>query len=312
MRIEYHRTLLADRVRNAAFHAALRQRIVPGASTVADIGAGTGFLGFLAAKLGALRVDLYEAAEVALLARRLMAANRLANCRIAQVHSTEVVDPDRVDVVVCETLGNYPFEENIIATLNDARARFLKGGGAMIPQGVRQFVCPVTAERLYGELAAWDAVGFGLDFTAAKIMSLNNIYVRSLGPEDLFAGGAEAKIWDEVRFDRRNRTTRAGGADWRFKEPEQVYGLALWWSAELAPDVTLSTGPLSPRTHWEQLYLPVLAPIKVGRGQRLACRLRSTTSFERGTNLTWRLVLSDAAGRELAHQTLDLEKGFLP
>ena len=31
-----------------------------------------------------------------------------------------------VDVVVCETLGNYPFEENIIATLNDARARFLR------------------------------------------------------------------------------------------------------------------------------------------------------------------------------------------
>jgi protein arginine N-methyltransferase 1 len=312
MRIEYHRTLLADRVRNEAFHAALRQRIVPGATTVADIGAGTGFLGFLAAKLGALRVDLYEAAEVALLARRLVTRNRLANCRIAQVHSTEVVDPDRVDVVVCETLGNYPFEENIIATLNDARARFLKGGGAMIPQGVRQFVCPVTAERLYRELAAWDAIGFGLDFAAAKAMSLNNIYVRSLGPEDLFAGGSEAKLWDEVRFDRRNTTTRSGAAEWRFKAPELVYGLALWWSAELAPGITLSTGPLSPRTHWEQLYLPALAPIKVGRGQQLACRLRSTTSFERGTNVTWRLVLSDAAGRELAHQALDLEKGFLP
>jgi Ribosomal protein L11 methyltransferase (PrmA) len=312
MRIEYHRTLLADRVRNTAFYAALRQRIVPGATTVADIGAGTGFLGFLAAKLGASRVDLYEAGEVALLARRLMRRNRLANCRIAQVHSTEVADPDRVDVVVCETLGNYPFEENIIATLNDARARFLKAGGATIPQGVRQLVCPVTAERLYGELTAWDAIGFGLDFEAAKTMSLHNIYVRSLGPQDLFAGGAEAKVWDEVRFDRRNRTTRAGEADWRFKEAQQVYGLALWWSAELAPGVTLCTSPQSPPTHWEQLYLPALAPIKVGRGQKLACRLRSTTSFERGTNVTWRLVLSDAAGRELVQQTLDLERGFLP
>jgi Ribosomal protein L11 methyltransferase (PrmA) len=312
MRIEYHRTLLADRVRNGAFYAALRQRIVPGATTVADIGAGTGFLGFLAAKLGALRVDLYEAGEVALLARRLMQRNRLANCRIAQVHSTEVADPDRVDVVVCETLGNYPFEENIIATLNDARARFLKAGGATIPQGVRQFVCPVTAERLYAELAAWDGIGFGLDFGPAKTMSLHNIYVRSLGPEDLFAGGAEAKVWDEVSFDRRNKTTRAGEADWRFKEPQLVYGLALWWSAELAPGVTLCTSPQSPRTHWEQLYLPALMPIKVGRGQKLACRLRSTTSFQRGTNVTWRLVLSDAAGRELVQQTLDLEKGFLP
>ena len=53
MRIEYHRTLLADRVSNNAFYAALRSVIVPGQTTVADIGAGTGFLGFLAAKLGA-------------------------------------------------------------------------------------------------------------------------------------------------------------------------------------------------------------------------------------------------------------------
>ena len=60
MRIEYHRTLLADRVRNAAFHEALRRVIVKGKTTVADIGAGTGFLGFLAAKLGAKRVDFYE------------------------------------------------------------------------------------------------------------------------------------------------------------------------------------------------------------------------------------------------------------
>ncbi|RZI38071.1 ribonucleotide-diphosphate reductase subunit beta, partial [Herbaspirillum sp. HC18] len=60
MRIEYHRTLLADRVRNAAFHAALSKVIRKGESTVADIGTGTGFLGFLAAKLGAARVDMYD------------------------------------------------------------------------------------------------------------------------------------------------------------------------------------------------------------------------------------------------------------
>ena len=40
-----------------------RSVIVKGKTTVADIGAGTGFLGFLAAKLGALRVDLYETAR---------------------------------------------------------------------------------------------------------------------------------------------------------------------------------------------------------------------------------------------------------
>ena len=53
MRIEYHRTLIADRVRIAAFHEALSRVVVKGKSTVADIGTGTGLLAFLAAKLGA-------------------------------------------------------------------------------------------------------------------------------------------------------------------------------------------------------------------------------------------------------------------
>ncbi len=312
MRIEYHRTLLADRVRNAAFHAALERVIVPGETTVADIGAGTGFLGFLAAKLGAKRVDLYEAADVAGVARKLLRENRLPNCRIAEVHSTEVASPERVDVIVCETLGNYPFEENIIATLNDARARYLKPGGVIIPHAVEQFVAPVVGERYWRELAVWDEVGYGLDFEPAKVMSLNNIYVRWFEPGDLLDGDAAAKSWDKVTFDRRNKTTRAGETSWRLRQPATIHGLALWWRAELASGVNLATGPLAQRTHWEQLYLPALAPIEMAAGQTLTARLRSTTSYERGTNVTWTLIVTDKSNHEIARQALDLEKGYLP
>jgi protein arginine N-methyltransferase 1 len=312
MRIEYHRTLLADRVRNAAFHAALRQVIVKGKTTVADIGAGTGFLGFLAARLGAARVDLYEAAEIAEVARKLLRHNRLAKCRIAQVHSTEVAEPDRVDVIVCETLGNYPFEENIIATLNDAQVRFLEPGGTIIPRGLVQLAAPVTAERHWRELAVWDDVGYGLDFAPAKAMSLNNIYVRWFEAADLLDGAATVAAWDEISFERRNKTTRTGKASWRPSRSTTIYGLALWWRAELAPGVILSTGPLDPRTHWEQLYLPALAPIRVEAGQTFAASLRSTTSFERGTNVTWTLTVADRGGREVLRQALDLERGYLP
>jgi SAM-dependent methyltransferase len=312
MRIEYHRTLLADRVRNDAFHRALSSVIVKGETTVADVGAGTGFLGFLAAKLGARRVDLYETADIAAVARRLLRHNRLPSCRLIEAHSTEVADPERVDVIVSETLGNYPFEENIVETLNDARARFLNPGGVIIPRAVEQFVCPVVSERHFRELAAWDEVGFGLDFAPAKAMTLNNIYVRTFGPGDLLQDAAGARSWDKLAFDKRNKTTRSGEASWTVDKPTKIYGLALWWSAELMDGIALATGPLDPRTHWEQLYLPALAPIVMERRQTLTARLRSTTSYERGTNITWTLVVSDTSGREVLRQALDLEKGFLP
>ena len=124
MRIEYHRTLIADHVRNQAFHDALSRVIKTGETVVADIGAGTGLIGLMAAKLGAREVILYEAAEVAGVAAATIKANRARACHLMPCHSTEMEDPPRVDVVVSETLGNYAFEENIIDTLADARKRF--------------------------------------------------------------------------------------------------------------------------------------------------------------------------------------------
>jgi protein arginine N-methyltransferase 1 len=136
--------------------------------------------------------------------------------------------------------------------------------------------------------------------------------VRTFAAGDLLQDARAARVWDELSFQHPNKTTRTGEASWTLDRRTLVHGLALWWTAELADGIALSTGPLDPRTHWEQLYLPVLAPIAVEAGQTLAARVRSTTSYARGTNVAWSLTVRDAAGRQLSHQSLDLEKGFLP
>jgi len=310
MRIEYHRTLIADRVRNEAFGRALAAVIRRGETTVADIGAGTGLLSLMAAKLGAREVFLYEAAEVAGVAAKALKANRARNCHLFPCHSTEMVDPPKVDVVVSETLGNYPFEEHIIETLNDARARFLKPGGVVIPRHITQFVAPVVSERIHAELSAWDDTGF--DLSAAKTMSLNNIYVRTLNPKELLDGGASAKVWDTVDFARENRSTREGEAAWRLESPATIYGFATWWSAQLSPGIVVSTAPGEARTHWEQLYFPLLSPLAVKARETVAVALRSRTSQEAGTHIAWTATRRDSKGRSLERQVHDLDKGFLP
>lgn len=306
MRIEYHRTLIADRVRNEAFAAALRAVIKKGVTTVADIGTGTGLLALMAVKLGAREVFLYEAAEVAGVAAKVLKANGARNCHLIPCHSTEMVDPPRVDVVVSETLGNYALEEHIIETLADAKKRFLKPGGVLIPRRVEQFVAPVVSGRVQAEFDAWDMTGF--DLSVAKAMSLNNIYVRTFGAKELL----EAKAWDAIELGVDSRSARKGDATWKLKAATTLYGFATWWSAELAPGIALSTAPEAPRTHWEQLYLPLLQPIVAKAGETIAVNLRSRTSAEAGTHVAWAAVHRDAKGREVARQSLNLDKGFLP
>jgi SAM-dependent methyltransferase len=310
MRIEYHRTLIADRVRNDAFRQALAAVIEPGKTTVADIGAGTGIIGLMAAKLGAREVFLYETAEVAGVAAKILKANRARNCHLIPCHSTEMQDPPKVDVVVSETLGNYPFEEDIIEALNDARRRFLKPGGTIIPGALTQLVAPVVTDRIHRELTVWDACGF--DLGVAKIMSLNNIYVRALEPKELLNGGKSAVAWDSIDFGAHNRTSRKGEAHWRLESAATIYGFATWWRADLVPGIVLSTAPGAARTHWEQLYFPLLEPLEFKAGETAAIELRSRSSLAAGTHVAWTATQRDRKGRDVARQALNLDKGFLP
>lgn len=312
MRIEYHRTLIADKVRNAAFHKALSQLIIPGKSIVADIGAGTGLLGLMASKLGAKQVYLYETAAVAGVAAQILKANKAKNCQLFACHSTEFQDPPKADIVVSETLGNYALEENIIATLADARARHLAPGGSLLPNRIEQFVAPVVKSRLHEELNVWDSAGAGLNLEIAKVMSFNNVYVRQIKVGELLDGGSSATVWDKIDLMKDARSTRKGEASWTASHPATIYGFAYWWSAHLTPGVALSTAPDAPATHWEQLYFPLLNPIEVSKNQSVSVALRSASSEEAGTHLSWSAVHKDAKGRILDRQAHDLDKGYLP
>jgi protein arginine N-methyltransferase 1 len=312
MRIEYHRTLVADRLRNAAFHEALSRVVVKGKTTVADIGTGTGLLAFLAAGLGAKKVWAYEAAEIGAVAVRLKALNKMRAVELIPGRSTEIIEPERADVVVTETLGNFALEEFLVETMNDARARYLKPGGILIPGVVEQFACPVVGPRIRDDLSVWDRIGYGLDFSPAREMSLNNVYIRTLKPDELLGGGASAQMWDRVDFSEKNRLSRRGTM--RFEAPTAftVHGLAVWWTAELVPGVSLTTSPLAPPTHWEQLFFPALEPIAVKPGDTLVAEIRARSTEEAGTDLAWTFSVSGAKGRERDRQALSLSKGFLP
>lgn len=312
MRIEYHRTLLADRVRIAAFECALRKLIRPGETVVADIGAGTGILGLLASRLGAKDIFLYESAAVAGVAQAILKKNRARNCHLMPFSSIEIDDPPRVDLIVSETLGNYALEEDIVTTMNDALKRHLKPGGTVIPAGIVQYVAPVVDRRVDDELSIWQQIGGLLDFSPAEELSRNNVYVRCVKKSELFGGMSGAKVWDELDLTKANKVSRKGVARWVLQQDLRVYGFAVWWEAQLAPDVMLSTAPWAPHTHWEQLYFPISKAIDTNKGDTVQILIRSRSGPETGTHLAWTVSVEDKSGRIKLRYAHDLDRGYLP
>ncbi|MDO9451640.1 MAG: methyltransferase domain-containing protein [Stagnimonas sp.] len=310
--IELHRKLLGDAPRNAAFHAALKAVIKPGVTTVADLGAGTGFLSFLARQLGAAHCTLIEYTDTIQLATQLARANKIDGLSFIQGHSAELKKPEKVDVVVSETLGNYALEENLLETLNDAR-RYLKKNGVLIPCGLKQYVAPVLTPRLQDEIDIWPRIGFGINLDAARTMSLSNMYVRAVQPADVGGSEANAKCWDDLRFATDTDAApslRRESVHWSGKSlgAVTVHGYALWWVAELVPGVTISTSPFSVATHWEQIYLPLLSPISLAATDTLECTLTSDTRPDVGVRVAWR-TRQLQGGKAVQTQDQDITKG---
>jgi type I protein arginine methyltransferase len=309
MLIEFHRRMLADRVRSAAFRKALEQVIRPGHSVVADIGAGTGFLGLMARQMGAREIHLIEHGPVIGLAERIAARNGLDGATFWPANSAHILDPPPVDVVVCEVLGNLAFEENAIETLADAR-RFLRPGGVMIPNAIEQFLAPVTTPRLHEELCSWDDTGTDFDFADAKSTSFDNVYVKRFAPEELLYGESGVRSWDRAVFSSELSGHRQGGASWRLEAPVTVYGFALWWCCELVPGIDLSTSPFSAPTHWDQVYLPVMQPIEGRAADEIAVEIESETGGDEGIGFRW-VAVHRRDGREVARESRDLGRGYV-
>ncbi|HOX43873.1 MAG TPA: 50S ribosomal protein L11 methyltransferase [Myxococcota bacterium] len=310
MSIEYHRKLLGDEVRNRAFHEALAASIAPGETVMADVGAGTGLLSFLALQLGARKSYLIEAGPVLALARKLAGQNRQKGCVFVPGHSSEVELPEKVDLVVSETLGNFPYEEHLLENLADAR-RFLKPRGRLLPMGLRVFAQPLASARLLAEVDVWSRVGFGLELGPARELGLNNMYVKAVRPDDLLGGPGGAREIDRVELSRPATSQRVLRGRWELPEGGRAHGFGLWWAAELSPGVHLSTGPWDPPTHWEQIFLPLRAPLLVEPGEALELELRSDSRWKVGLRVAWTARVLDARGRPRAEDHLSIDKGDL-
>lgn len=272
--------------------------------SVLDIGAGTGFLSFLASKFGARECTLVEQGEVIRLARKLAEENHITNCRFIQKHSSELKDRALFDLVISETLGNFATEEHIIENMEDGK-KFLKPGGTLLPESITQYVAPVISDRVWKEVNIWDTIGLGLGlgFGSMKKIALQNMYVQSIRENEILMNGI--REWDRTNLYEKNSSVRKGTAEWSIAEPVTIFGFACFWDCQLAEGIHLSTSPLDPETHWEQIYLPLLEPLHLNPSQTLKVVLTSDTRRAVGVNVTWETEVCNG-GKRIAHSTMKL------
>jgi SAM-dependent methyltransferase len=261
-----------DERRNTAYESALAKVVGP-ESVVLDLGAGLGLHGLLAARLGAKRVYLVEPEDIGLLALEAAKANGLAErIKLLQGKIEDVEVPELVDVIVAVFTGNFLLEEDLLPSLFFARDRFLKPGGALIPDRAVMEAAPVHAPELHErEIASWSKPCLDLDLSSARQYGRNTIYydrdrlerAQCLSkPADLLCLDLAAAV----------HTDCTAQASYSIEQAGICHGWAGWFRMRLGDD-WLSTAPQEPRVHWSPAFLPVDPPIEVSKGDQLRFRL---------------------------------------
>lgn len=230
---ERHSHLINDQLRTAPLIRAVKKAVSPG-DVVVEVGAGLGLLSIAAAKSGAKIVYAIDYDREALKEAAAEARREGVSRKIVFINdiSFNVKLPEKADLLICETVGSFAFEENILVSISDAKKRFLKPSGKIIPEKL----------ELWGTLCSYrprmDPVSDIACVDKEKLMSL-----PTLVSTVIFSRNIPRSIHKTISFKCNRETT--------------VKSIVLW------PEITwkgrglTSASPFCGVTHWKQGVLPI-------------------------------------------------------
>jgi protein arginine N-methyltransferase 1 len=245
--------------------------------TVADIGTGTGILALWALEAGAKHVYGIEANQV----RTPQALERIANAGYSEsftVHSAlsyNVELPEQVDIIISEILGNLGDNEDMTPILADARRRFLKEDGVMLPLMVTTYLTPISSVKAHQQVKDLVCKGiserYNIDDLLCKLETNNqfNLYYDCILPKSTYL--SEPQAVKEFNFDANDDSEYQTKIAYLVNKDGVLTGFKGHFVAKLSDNVTLdiSGDDIDSRKTsdcWKHCFLPIESTVEVMHG----------------------------------------------
>lgn len=266
----FHRSMLADAVRNDAYARAIRETVTPG-DVVLDIGAGSGLLAMLAAEAGAGKIVACEAnPALAATAEEIVRRNGFGD--VIEVVAAKSTALERsgaleggVDLIVSEIFSHTLIDEGAIESLNHGMKVLARPGARIIPASasVKVALVEYTGDALppVGRVAGFDLSLFDRHMPVTISIPTRSRHLRRRSPaQSLF-------VFDFTRGEapaegRQSLALRSSGG--------RVTGVVQWIALQLTESLAFENAPGRDRwSHWPCVVYPFDGPLDTSAGDEV-------------------------------------------
>ncbi len=264
-----HAWMLLDRIRVDAFRQAIEAVVRPG-DVVADIGTGTGILAAMAARAGARKVYAVDRAPILDVARAFFEENGLLDTiELIREDARRVDFPEPPNVVVSEMVGNFGIEEDMLGLFNTVAARCTPDV-TFIPSRLDLHFVPLFEPGLHEELDRLSGLTDGLTMRSLVSRIVNRPVHHRIAREEILGHNAGPL---PIRLVGADTTIEEIRSTMVLDRPGKVNAIGTFYHLELAPGISLTTGPDGPPTHWTNIKFPVYPPLELPAGATIALTL---------------------------------------
>jgi predicted RNA methylase len=239
---------------------------------VVDIGCGTGVLGAICLEVGASHSYEVDDSDAIELARETF--DRLGLNNLASFHRTSsynFASKGLADVCICDHIGFFGFDYDLIGVLQDARQRYLKPGGRIMPQRLELLLAAVESDAGHTQANAWRKAEIPERFRWLRDVAIHCKYPIDFHAENVVTTAQSLAILD-LRIDQPEFFS--WNISLRAMRDATVHGIAGWFNCELADDVWMTNSPLSEKSiKRSQAFLPIDQAVQVHENELIEVTL---------------------------------------
>jgi len=235
---------------------------------VLDLGCGSGLLGLIALRAGARKVTFVDEAPVIEIARRtVLEAGYSDRAEFIQATSFELSLQDKVDMVVCDHIGYFGIDYGVLALLADAKRRFLKPGGIIVPSAIDVLLAPVESVSCRNLVSRWSDGSVPDEFGWLGGATANARHPVEVSPADLLANAVTLAT---LELGEEADPYLSWSAEFQCGRDGMLDGVVGWFDCALVDGIRMTNAPgAAERLDRPQAFMPLETSVPVREGERI-------------------------------------------